>query len=50
MLSTQLGGLATQWPAPAHAGLELKTFGSGGFKEYTVADAFQAGSWLKGRD
>ncbi|CAK9092054.1 unnamed protein product [Durusdinium trenchii] len=41
MLSTQLGGLATQWPAPAHAGLELKTFGSGGFKEYTVADAFQ---------
>ena len=38
-----LGGLLSPVVAPqvAHAGLELKTFGSGGFVEYTVADAFK---------
>lgn len=38
--AAQLGALLAS--SPAHAGLPLKSFGSGGFKEYTVGNAYQA--------
>mmetsp|Transcript_118395 Transcript_118395/g.281037 ORF Transcript_118395/g.281037 Transcript_118395/m.281037 type:complete len:219 (+) Transcript_118395:50-706(+) len=39
VLAAQLGALLAS--SPAHAGLPLKSFGSGGFKEYTVGNAYQ---------